>query len=213
MIALLLGSLMGCSDDPEPSVLETPDIVWPDGMPTGPYDDTEWMEAIRATDVTMAVAWSTLDFSDRSLVELLGYHGAQEAARNTEESRRYYSLAEEEYRLRHPGLYGPWGRTVLDQFETSDSEVELVVCTDRPDQGNGFRTVETWTMTRDSDGIYHSKSTFDVPAAATKSYEDYRVECNAAEIRRGYFDPPFTPILDPEAPVIGPADESKYDLP
>ncbi len=210
MIALLLGSLMGCSADREPSVLETPDIVWPDGMPNGPYDNTEWVEALRARDVAREVALMTLDFSDRTYVKIWGYREAQKMAEQFEDTRSIKNAVKDYGFVLTPYFAGPPGLTVLDQFETSDSEVVLVVCNDRSDLAEGLRDVETVTITRDSDGRYRFGP---APDEVTKRSSSYQEECDAAEIRLGYFDPPFTPILVGDAHVIGPADASKYDLP
>lgn len=213
LVALVAVGAVGCSNGSEPSTLETPAIVWPDGEPTGPYEDSEWVKAIRARDVSWAVADSQLDYSDPTLVEQLGYARAQDAAESAESARRRYAAGGEEWIVRTSVLDGPQGRAVLDLFEISDAEVEVVLCSSVPDENPDFRTVSTVRVTRDDAGRYRVEGTRDpVPEVATKTWDDYQAECDGADIRRGYFDPPFEPNLDPDATVIGPADESHYDV-
>lgn len=57
--------LAGCFSQP---TYEHPDVVWQNGEPTGPLEDNPWVQAaVRASDLEMATAGATLDFSSEAL--------------------------------------------------------------------------------------------------------------------------------------------------
>lgn len=211
--AIVASALVGCSDSREPSALETPAVVWPHGEPSGVHEASEWVQAIRSADLAWAVADANLDYSDPALVEQVGYASA-EAATDQMASTRDRFAAGGDARFAHSSrLDGPQGRAVLDIFELSDTEADVVLCTSIPDENPDFRTVETIRVTRNEAGRYRvATSAGPVPASATETWEEYQAECDETAIHRGYFDPPFEPNLNPEAEVIGPADASTYSL-
>ena len=210
-VGLMMLALAGCGDSREPSHLPTPAVVWPDGPPTGPYEDTEWVKAYRAEALASAVARNSMDFSDKTYVELTGYDVADKRADNYESTRERYFASGDESLL--PSLVDltPGDSLILDLMPVDDESVVLAECLRRPD--DGFQEVFAVRVESRGDGKYWVTV---VPGGdfppGSKSREDYQAECEAATIPRGFFDPVPEPNLDRDAKVIGPADESKYDL-
>jgi len=211
--AIVASALVGCSSSREPSVLETPSVVWPHGEPSGVHESSEWVQAIRSADLAWAVADANLDYSDPALVEKVGYATAEAAADRMASTRARFAAGGDAQFAHSALLDGPQGRAVLGIFELSDTEADVVLCTSVPNENPDFRTVETLRVTRNELGRYRVTISADpVPANATATWEEYQAQCDEAEIHHGYFDPPFEPNLDPEAKVTRPAEASKYSL-
>lgn len=216
LLLLAVGALAlgGCVDRaPEPSNLKTPNVVWPDGQPKGPFEDTEWVQAYRDAAVAEAVAWNAMDFSDPDLVESYSYEtssvaaGARKAAREKFVASGFSDVSLEKLKP------GPAAFIVLDVFADEDSAL-LVACyeVDETNEAQPFRVVRVMEVFRMEVNAYLIDApTRDTPANA-KTSDEYRAECDAAPpITTPLFDPAPTPNLDPDAKVIFPADRDKYE--
>ena len=59
----------GCGE-PVPTVMEPPRIVWQDGKaPDSPLEADPWVQAMRARDLGVTMAWNTGDFTIRQLTD------------------------------------------------------------------------------------------------------------------------------------------------
>ncbi len=58
----------------------TPDLVWPEGEPQGGLERSPWAQAVRARDLTFAVAFNARDVSDATFAELYPAPQRQELA-------------------------------------------------------------------------------------------------------------------------------------
>lgn len=82
---LLAGlALTGCgSVEPDPR----PEVVWPNGEPTGPLEDDPWVQAVRTTYLELDIAIATRDFSAPALrdtdpdIRRATRHNLEDAAR------------------------------------------------------------------------------------------------------------------------------------
>ena len=209
VIAVLAAA--GCSKGPEPSALETPNVVWPDGPPTGPYEDTEWVKAFRARELTEAVAWNAMDFSDITLVEAIGLEEASSLAQSRVEWRQKFKATGDEGAATNEVQTGPDGAVALDVIEDGAGGALVVMCVDARLVESG-QQVRSWSVTPRTESGFHVRHLGRDEVTGGKSLEEYQAECEAATIPQGFFDPAPEPNLDPDAKVIGPADASKYDL-
>ena len=211
VIAVLAAA--GCSKGPEPSTLETPNVVWPDGPPTGPYEDTEWVKAFRARELAEAVAWNAMDFSSNAFVEVVGRSDAADTAELRQSWHDRYSSTGDEQAATVAVMAGPDGSVILDLIPESDSRVTLVACVASRLRADGYQQAYIYRIESRGSGKYWVTvvSGGEFPPGS-KSLEEYQAECEASTIPLGFFDPAPEPNLDPDAKVIGPADASKYDL-
>lgn len=207
MATIVTIAFAGCSTGPEPSALETPNVVWPLGTPTGPFETTEAVKALRAKQLAEAVAWNAMDFSDPSFVAFVGVQRASGFAETSLSWHNRFAHTGEERFAREAVMLGPEPTIILDVIDQGDGIVSLVVCTESR-LGNSGRRVWHWIVTSRSDGGFW----VEVPPKYIQPTEAYEAECDAATIPIANFDPVPGPVLDPEAKVIGPADKSKYNF-
>ena len=208
---LALLTLAGCADSREPSQLPTPAVVWPDGPPTGPYEDTEWVKAYRAQALAEAVAWNAMDFSDVALVEAIGLEEASSLAESRVEWRFKFKATGDEDAARAEVQTGPDGAVVLDVIEDGQGGAIVVTCVDARLVESG-QQVRSWRVTPHAESGFNVRHLGRDEVAGGKPLETYLSECEAATIPQGFFDPVPEPNLDRDAKVKGPADASKYDL-
>ncbi len=71
----------GCGE-PSPTVMESPRIVWQDGRaPDSPLEADPWVQAMRARDLGVSMAWNSGDFTIRQLTD---YESDEDVARIVE---------------------------------------------------------------------------------------------------------------------------------
>lgn len=202
-VGLTVLALTGCGDSREPSHLETPAVVWPDGEVTGAFPDEPAAQAVQDYAIAFAVAWNAVDYSDPAFVELIGIEAATEAAQQREEKRRTTASSS----LYFTTMPGPERALVIDVVHEGSTTSVITCVTDKDAIGILVRyyLVEaredgSYRLTRGSEGV--------VPANSdTITYTD---ACREQGIPQGLFEP--APTTDPDAKVVGPADASKYDL-
>ncbi|ROR80906.1 hypothetical protein SAMN06295974_0126 [Plantibacter flavus] len=66
-------ALAGCTPNPAPAEQPYPEVSWPDGEPSGPYEADAAVKATRDALVAMAVAANRNDFRLPELVDTVGY--------------------------------------------------------------------------------------------------------------------------------------------
>ena len=212
MLALAALSVTGCSTGPDPSDLATPEVVWPSGEPSGLFEDTEWVKAFRAEQVAEAVAWNAMDFSDKNLVESLGYQAAKDYAENRLSWRHDFVITGDAKIARENLMPGPEPTAVLDVIDDGSQGATLVVCSEsRLDQTGRQLYVYDARSRGEGQHWVNGVSGNRLPSGA-KSKDAYDAECEATTIPVGNFDPAPVPNLDPDAKVIGPAAKDKYNL-
>ena len=203
LATLTLISLAGCSSSPEPSNLETPDVVWPDGDPFGGFEDDPAVQAIAMFFTDVAIATNARDFSDPDLVNSIGVDRAQNYADSTGDDIWIHGPEK-------ATALGPEPYLVLDVIP-GDTGTFVVMCGYGARDMVDSRRLFSYDVTLRPGQPALVESTRDLPAEA-KTKEEYGEQCGAAELPVGLFDPAPVPNMDPDAKVIGPADASKYDL-
>lgn len=197
--------IAGCSSGREPSSLETPDVVWPSGAPSGAFEDTDAVKAFRAQEIAGAVAWNAMDFSDPSLVEAIGIERAASMAESREEWHSTFAATGEEKYAREEVMLGPEPTGILGVEDKSDGTVRLIGCVESRLVESG-RQVQAWILTPRESGGFR----VDYDWSQSEFGEPYESDCAAMSLPTANFDPAPEPNLDREAKVVGPADESTY---
>jgi len=82
VVATLLSTLLLAACSPSASNLKTPNIIWPDGAPSGPLEDSDWGQAYRHIEIELSTAQAFGDFSDPDLIAAVGYDLAERYANN-----------------------------------------------------------------------------------------------------------------------------------
>ena len=202
-LGLTVLALAGCSESPEPSNLETPAVVWPDGDPFGGFEDDPAVQAVNTFFINLAIARNARDYSDPDLVESTGLDSAQYLADSTGDDIWIHGPEK-------ATALGPEPYLVLDVIP-GDTGTFVVMCGYGARDMVDSRGLFTYTVT-----LRQGKPALVVPErnppAGAKTKEEYGEQCGASEIPVGLFDPAPVPNMDPNPKVKGPADESKYDL-
>ncbi len=170
-----------------PSVLETPNVIWPDGVPTGEYENDPAVKALRAALLAEAVAWNALDYSDPDLVyrwglppypldiaEELAYRADSYISRGLNEPARWTAL-------------GPQAFTVYEVAHTTNV-TSIVVCTPAPFSqhlDNFPMLLLEYHVELFDDG----SSRVEMTRTWDQADADYFERCKTDSPVQGYFDP------------------------
>lgn len=72
-VVVFVVALAGCTPNPAPAEQPYPEVSWPDGEPSGPYEADAAVKATRDALIAMAVAANRNDFRLPELVDTVGY--------------------------------------------------------------------------------------------------------------------------------------------
>ena len=192
-VAAIVLALVGCT--PAPTVL--PDVVV-EHAGRSPLDENEWVKAVRASELAIALAWNSGDFS----IESLG-----ESTSPGDIDRFYKSYANEARKERAPIVYsGPSIWAPISVTPSGDS-ADIVACVATQDRGinaehpgtdYGLDTglIWNWTFERLPSG-----------AVARTWNQQTADECSAEMAEVLTFDPaPTLPEKINEGDIRAPAD-------
>ena len=199
-----------------PASLPTPAVVWPDGPPDdGTWADDEWVQALRAATVALAVGHNAHDYSDPILAELVSQRDIEVDANR----QRGFADGRWRHGSTHEFLYLPGPRPM-----------QIVGVVARGDEAFvGYCYLNDWAVPSASDVIVpDGSSTLHVTSVRLERRGDQIVyaddgparfptgvgggrskfagsDCDPTQLHAGYFDPP-PPYGEPFAPwdVIGP---------
>lgn len=112
----------GCTPEPEPdlppTVMETPALVWKDGIePSSPLEADERVAAIRAAEVGVSMAWNTGDFTIAQLTD--------HATRARIEERVYMYRSQRADRNYDPGPAPFEPLAIVEELEDGGALVEV----------------------------------------------------------------------------------------
>ncbi|WP_291379898.1 hypothetical protein [Demequina sp.] len=202
-VAALLSTLLlaGCSASA--SDLEPPDIVWPDGMPSGPLEDSQWGQAYRNAEIQLSTAQAFGDFSDPDLIAAVGYDYADRAAWASSIAEFDIDTASQES-IDSYTAFASKG-VIIDILEQPDGQsAEVLVCGGWNSSATGVRTLlYVWTLTRKANGSI----TADYQIGDVDHYEDdpggprCRHEVSQPGLWVEPFDPEDIDLTDIKAPL------------
>lgn len=200
-VGLALGGLAvacgACSPPPEPTVMETPAIVWKDGIePSSLLEDHELVQVARRAEVGRSMAWNSGDFTITQLTDNVGVSLITSAARTYGEQREM-----------------PWADPGPDVWEPLEIVKEsagggvIAVC--RPRRG------EAWFISEKDatfgevepegsvDWITIAREGGRLKLVKYDSSPDF-ADCDASGVPIGLFDPlpevPTEPVYEPVRP-------------
>lgn len=196
-------TLAGCSDHREPTELETPDVVWPDGRPTDDWPNEPAVAALDTIRLNEALAANAGDWSDADLVNLIGVETAKAWAEHAD----WTTVAVDH-------VPGPYAYAVVDVLHHEGFDTVVFCTAVRTRSSNLYGTPHASYAAYTAEPTDHRRFTFVSDPPFTQAEQDaYDEQCAATELRVGYFDPAPVPDAElPEEEIIGPADASAYDL-
>jgi len=201
-IATIVGalSLSGCTPAPQwdpdqPTILETPEVVWENGPPSGEFESHEAVIAARAANLGISLASNNHDYTIAQLTDYVGadyiewlYDG------DVADTNTGYPTVDP----------GPYPEVVIGVTEAGD-RAEVVFCSsskdwyiskDHPEPSVDVIHEVAYVMQRDESGNYKLE-TIDLLTGR---------DCDYSEVAIGYFSPA------PELPVSVPAESVRPPL-
>ncbi len=180
LLAISLAFLLaGCSESA--SHLEERSVVWPDGKPSGPLEDSEWGQVYRHAEIEMSLATGNGDFSDPDLIAAVGYDLAHEVAWASRALDPQLESARPDRVLRYTS-YASIGTIIKIEEHPDTNSATVVVCGGWGLGLNGARSgLYTWTFAR-------------TPSGAIEAFDEFTSDwetCSSVVPRLGLWAEPF----------------------